>query len=292
MKNKMRTLSALLLMLCLMALLPLQTLAAAKASIKLNKTKVTIEMGETIQLIADVTGKSQKVTWTSSNKKIVKVDRNGNLTPVKAGKATIKAKANGKTKSCTVTVKNVDYRKLYKKFLEQSTIKVSYKSGNYTLNHTLNSEDLYYYILNIDKKGVPELVICPMNQPTQTCCTYYVYTVKNNKVKYLGTCSYFGRYDVPPLYYSSKQKAIVSNAIGMGYESHGLYGISGYKLKTKRVCEESYRMTVSYRTGSKFTSLKTVSKKSYNTYYKKYFKSLKKYTMKANTEANRAKILK
>ena len=102
----------------------MQTFAAAKVktSIKLNTNKITLEVGETATLVPTVVGKSQKVTWKSGNKKIATVS-NGVITAKKAGKVTITAKANGKTAKCIVTVKNIDYRKLYKKLLSNSNIK-------------------------------------------------------------------------------------------------------------------------------------------------------------------------
>ena len=42
----------------------------------------------------------------TSNAKVAKVDKNGKITAVKAGKATITATANGISKKVTVTVKN------------------------------------------------------------------------------------------------------------------------------------------------------------------------------------------
>ena len=103
--RKMLTL-LLSMILCMALMLPLQSLAASKtkASITLSASKLTMEVGDTSILTATVTGKSSKVTWKSSNKNVVSVS-GGKLTAKKAGKATISAKANGKTKKCVVTVK-------------------------------------------------------------------------------------------------------------------------------------------------------------------------------------------
>lgn len=74
--------------------------------ISLNKTKAILYTSgtKTVQLKATVTGKSKKVTWSSSNKKIATVSSKGKVTAKKAGTAVITAKANGKTAKCTVTV--------------------------------------------------------------------------------------------------------------------------------------------------------------------------------------------
>lgn len=77
-----------------------------KPTTTLNKTSVSITKGSTKQLKASVNGSSQKVTWSTSNKKVAKVSSTGKVTAVKAGTATITAKANGVTAKCKVTVKN------------------------------------------------------------------------------------------------------------------------------------------------------------------------------------------
>lgn len=80
----------------------------APTSVKLNKTSVSVAKGQTCQLTAtvDPTGASQAVTWTTSNKNIAAVDRNGVVTGVKSGNAVITATTpNGKKISCKVTVK-------------------------------------------------------------------------------------------------------------------------------------------------------------------------------------------
>ena len=83
---------------------------SAKTTIKLDKTKVTLGVGEPCTLKATVSP-SQKVTWTSSNPKIVKVDANGKLTVTKAlydiedywADVKITAKANGVSATCIVS---------------------------------------------------------------------------------------------------------------------------------------------------------------------------------------------
>ncbi len=79
--------------------MPLQAEAASK--VKLNKTKLVLEMGTTETLCVKNTKK--KVKWSSSNKKIVKVKK-GKLIPVSVGTATITAKVSGKKYKCKVTV--------------------------------------------------------------------------------------------------------------------------------------------------------------------------------------------
>lgn len=75
--------------------------------IKLNQSKATIYLGKTCQLKAKLTpaGAQGKVSWSSSNKKVAKVNKNGKVTALKKGKATITAKAGGKKAVCKIIVK-------------------------------------------------------------------------------------------------------------------------------------------------------------------------------------------
>lgn len=77
------------------------------ASIKLNKKTLTVNKGAYKQLKATITKNStDKVTWSSSNKKVATVDKNGVVVGVKKGTATITAKtSSGKKETCKVTVK-------------------------------------------------------------------------------------------------------------------------------------------------------------------------------------------
>ena len=95
---------------------------------------VTLNMGETLELSAVLTPETAqtKLTWSSSSKKIAKVE-DGVVTPVKEGTATITVKtANGKKD--TVKVKVVDPYKPTKVELEQSGT-ITLKKGEYLMLH-------------------------------------------------------------------------------------------------------------------------------------------------------------
>lgn len=72
------------------------------ASIRLNKTKATIEVGDTVQL--SVKGTKSDIKWSSSDKSVATVKK-GLVTGRQVGKATIKAKVEKKIYKCVVTVK-------------------------------------------------------------------------------------------------------------------------------------------------------------------------------------------
>lgn len=86
-----------------------QTKNAAKVTrVKLNKTSLSLTIGNTANLSATVSpnGANKKVTWTSSNRSVATVSNTGKVTGIKAGTATITATTvdGGYTATCQVTV--------------------------------------------------------------------------------------------------------------------------------------------------------------------------------------------
>lgn len=80
----------------------------AVTSVKLNRSALSLEVGETGKLTATVLPASatdKSITWSSSKTDVASVSSNGTVTAKKAGTAVITATAtNGKSASCTVTV--------------------------------------------------------------------------------------------------------------------------------------------------------------------------------------------
>ena len=72
-------------------------------SVTLDKTSITLNVGDTATLVATATG---TVTWNTSNPYVVTV-LNGKLTAVGAGTATVSATCGSATVYCTVTVTEV-----------------------------------------------------------------------------------------------------------------------------------------------------------------------------------------
>lgn len=73
-------------------------------TIDFNVSVLSLNIGDEYTIEAKVDRKDKEIEWSSSDESIVKVD-NGKATAIKAGKATVKAKANGVEKTCDITVK-------------------------------------------------------------------------------------------------------------------------------------------------------------------------------------------
>jgi uncharacterized protein YjdB len=80
------------------------------SSVSLNKTSLTLTEGENETLTATVgpdNATDKTVTWSTSDASVATVDQSGRVTAVKAGSATITAKAGDKTATCSVTVEKL-----------------------------------------------------------------------------------------------------------------------------------------------------------------------------------------
>lgn len=97
---KKYVISAIILGISCLCAVPVQ----ADAKAKLSETKVYLAIGQKKQL--KVTKTKKKVTWSSSDKKIVKVTKKGKIQGIKKGKATITAKIKGQKMKCKVKVKD------------------------------------------------------------------------------------------------------------------------------------------------------------------------------------------
>lgn len=117
------------------------TSTAPQATLDLHTSEVTLYTGNasnTIKIQPTVTGASQGITWNSDNAKVATV-KDGTITAVKAGKATISATANGITRKITVTVKNPTITvKNGKKKINSITVKKNKKA---TLTVSVNPKN-------------------------------------------------------------------------------------------------------------------------------------------------------
>ena len=88
-------------------MLTLSTAVSVQAAtkIKLNKTNVTIFVGESVKL--KVNNKKEKCIWKSVNKDVATVSSTGKVTGKKIGSTYIYAKVGGKQLKCKVNVKSI-----------------------------------------------------------------------------------------------------------------------------------------------------------------------------------------
>ena len=102
MKTHMRWLLTSLILFFGLMLLPVNK-TEVRAAARINYTSIKLGQGKSKQL--KVKGTGAKLKWSSSNSKIVTVDKDtGVITAVKGGKATVTAKAGKKKYRCRVTV--------------------------------------------------------------------------------------------------------------------------------------------------------------------------------------------
>ena len=66
--------------------------AGAKTAVKLNKKEVSLTVGKSVTL--KVTGTKQKVSWSTSDKKVASVTVKGKVTAKSEGSAVIRARVN------------------------------------------------------------------------------------------------------------------------------------------------------------------------------------------------------
>lgn len=103
----------------------------AEAATRLNKTKATINVGETVTL--KVMGTTKAFKWSTSNKKVATVSTKGKVKGLKLGKATITATYGKRSYSCRVTVT-----------AKPSTRTKNYNAGSYSILKKHTGEATFY----------------------------------------------------------------------------------------------------------------------------------------------------
>ena len=96
----------LVLVLCLTIISP----SVASAAIKINKSKLTLDAGDTYTL--KVSGTAGTIKWTSSEKSVATVSSKGKVTAISGGITTITATVKAKKYKCSVTVKESETKTL------------------------------------------------------------------------------------------------------------------------------------------------------------------------------------
>lgn len=111
----------------------------ATEKITLTETELTLGRNEKYQLTAGLTpmDSTDEVIWSSSDEKIAKVDKTGNIEAISAGEAVITAKAGEKTAICKVTV-NIPIKSIY---LNKTSIELNAIGDSYQLNASYYPSD-------------------------------------------------------------------------------------------------------------------------------------------------------
>ena len=123
-----------------------------KKSIKLDASSLTLWPGSVQKIKATTSGTTEKVVWGTSNSKVATV-KNGEVTGVQSGTATITAKAGSLKATCTVTVKKpsitLSKTSLTIQLGKSSTLKATVKGKSKTV--TWKSSDSG--VATVDKNG-------------------------------------------------------------------------------------------------------------------------------------------
>ena len=164
-----------------------------ETKITLSRNSVIIYSGTSTTINATIVGLSNTVTWLSSDNSIATV-KDGKITGIKAGTATITAEANGKMATCEVTVKETEVVKSGT-CGDDLTWKLTGVEGNMTLNiygsgkmeNYLNYNDSpwYAYCSSIVKVMLPEEITSIGNRAFEDCKNLTSITIPNS-VKSIG----------------------------------------------------------------------------------------------------------
>lgn len=151
--------------------------ASAATTLKLNWKSITIGLEETYSLKA-TTNSIESITWSSSDKTIVSVNKNGKITGNKTGKAIITATANGNSVECKVAVKKapdkISVTDITVPIGSTANIKATLPKG--TASKSLSYESSNAKIANVNSNGIVTGV-------AEGSCTITVTTFNKKSVK-------------------------------------------------------------------------------------------------------------
>lgn len=146
-------------------------------SIKLDQTKATLNVGDTLDLnaaIAPENADNPRVVWESSNEKVATVDSRGKVTAVNGGTADIVVKAtdgSGKSAKCTVKVLKLRAKETSFTVSKMNPDVISmdyYGSDESTLNFALSGKAFGYSREILSAKQKIEFEIVPLRAGTGT----------------------------------------------------------------------------------------------------------------------------
>jgi len=163
----MKKLLKVLLAVCLVFVLSVSIIvdcaeaATEKSKVRLNKTDVTLFVGQALDL--DVYGTSKKVIWSSSNNKVVSVNKDGIIEAVGEGQAVITAKVGDKTLKCKVNVKNVTCKTVFSNGSMLMSINTLQFSTKEVRKYSDGSYEVDAYIYNGFNRPVSNIKVTKMS---------------------------------------------------------------------------------------------------------------------------------
>ncbi len=171
MKKQLKLLAAGLFLFTGILFMPTSEAQVQAATPRMNYTSLTLKQGKTKKL--KVKGfKGKKIRWSSSNEKVVTVNKKGKISTLKGGKATVTAKAGKRYYRCKVYSVGLNTTKLTLSPGSSYTLKV--KNGKNTKWSTSNKK-----VAKISsngkvtaKKSGTATIICRTNNRTIKCKVY------------------------------------------------------------------------------------------------------------------------
>ena len=158
------------------------------ASVKISKTKYTMNVGEKYTL--KVKGTKKKVKWSTSNKKVATINSKGKVTAKKKGTVTITAKVSGRKYKCKIKVekptintksKTMYLGNTYNLKISKTTQKVKWSTSNKKIA-TVDTNGI------VTAKKVGTTTITAKVGNTKYKCKIKVKDYENNiKISYLKT---------------------------------------------------------------------------------------------------------
>ena len=137
-----------LLILCEIFILPGVTnnncVSAEAATIKINKSFLSLEVGKTYTL--EIIGTKSKVTWSSNNRKVATVNSDGIVKAIAKGNAVITGKVGSKKYTCRVTVEEMVKNMVSKKEAIKNLTyeEAETKGGLVVIFENKNNVDLFF----------------------------------------------------------------------------------------------------------------------------------------------------
>ncbi len=140
------------------------TITVKNPSLTLKTSANVVAVGATEQITATVKPANTKVTFTSSDETIAKVDEKGAVTGVKAGKVTITAKAGKTTKTVDMEVKTYVFKSVKQTKADTLEAVVSgktsdIKASDIKVTNTVNNNVIAVKAVTVDKADATKVTI-------------------------------------------------------------------------------------------------------------------------------------